>query len=137
MPVILIISILCIGILPIYAKSLDNSSDTIFQPYWTKITQFNHSFNITSSGRADIESTLLAFDVDTIEIEAHLQQLINGFWVTIKIWTETSQDTICQMVDKWYVQKGYSYRFISTRTVYKAGIQVEKADYISSIKLYN
>lgn len=133
--VVLFVSIFCITVLPTYAT--DRNEAIIIRPYWTEISQFNNSFNITSSGRADIESTLIAFDVDNIGIEAHLQQFINGSWVTIKTWTETSQNTICRALGKWYVQKGYYYRIISTGRVYKTGIEVEQVSYTSPNKWYN
>jgi hypothetical protein len=132
----LIISILCFTSLPSFAESLDNAKDTIIQPRWTEISQFNNSFNITSSGRADIKSTMYAFNVDFIEVEVNLQQFKNGSWATIKTWTGTSEDVICSVVGSWYVQKGYSYRLKSTGTVYINGQQVEQANYTSNIKYY-
>lgn len=132
--IVLFVSIFCITALPTYAT--DRNEAIIIRPYWTEISQFNNSFNITSSGRADIESTLIAFDVDTIGIEAHLQQFINGSWVTIKTWTEVSTDEICTAAGSWYVQKGYYYRLFSTGTVYKDGRQFEQVDYTSIGKWY-
>lgn len=132
----LIISMLCFTVLPSFAESLDNAKDTIIQPRWTEISQFNNSFNITSSGRADIKSSMSAFNVDLIRVEANLQQFKNGSWVTIKTWTGTSQDVICSVVGSWYVQRGYSYRMVSTGTVYINGQQVEQANYTSNIRYY-
>lgn len=133
---VLISSILCLIVLPSYAKSLYRNEGIIIQPYWTEISQFNNSFNITASGRTDIESSLSAFNVDTISVEAHLQQFIGGSWVIIKTWTGTSQDIICQVAGSWYVQKGYSYRLVSTGTVFEDGKQVEHANYMSEAKWY-
>lgn len=127
---------LCFTVLPSFAESLDNAKDTIIQPRWTEISQFNNSFNITSSGRADIKSSMSAFNVDLIRVEANLQQFKNGSWVTIKTWTGTSQDVICSVVGSWYVQRGYSYRMVSTGTVYINGQQVEQANYTSNIRYY-
>ena len=132
----LIISMLCFTVLPSFAESLDNAKDTIIQPRWTEISQFNNSFNITSSGRADIKSSMSAFNVDLIRVEANLQQFKNGSWVTIKTWTGTSQDVICSVVGSLYVHRGYSYRMVSTGTVYINGQQVEQANYTSNIRYY-
>lgn len=133
---LLIMSIFCSTLLPSYAESADKAEGTIFQPYWTEISQFNNNINITSSGSADIESTILAFSVDLIKVEVHLQQLMNGSWTTIKTWTGTSQDEVCSVIGSWYVQKGYFYRLVSTGTVYSGGQQVEQANYTSQSKWY-
>lgn len=132
----LIILLLCLTILPTFANSLDNTKESIIQPRWTEISQFNNSFSITSTGRSEIESTMYALNADLIRVEANLQQLKNGYWTTIKTWTGTSQDVICSVVGSWCVQKGYSYRMLSTGAVYINGQQVEQTNYTSNIKYY-
>jgi hypothetical protein len=133
----LIISMFFLTVLPSFAESFSKAKESSIQPCWTEISQFNNSFNITSSGRADIESTLYAFSVDLISVKTNLQQFKNGSWTTIKTWTGTSEDAICSVVGSWYVLKGYAYRMVSTGTVYIGGQQVEKVDYKSSIIWYN
>lgn len=122
--IIVAISILFISISPSYAKSAIEAEGATIQPLWTEISQFNNSFNITSSGRADIDSTMYAFYVDLIEVNAQLQQFKNGSWTTIKTWTGTSDDIYCSVTGSWYVLKGYYYRLVSTGTVYENGQQV-------------
>ena len=133
----LIVLLLCSTIFPAFADSLDYAKESNIQPRWTEISQFNNSFNITSSGRADIKSTMSAFSVDFIMVKAILQQFKNGSWITIKTWEGTSEAVICSVVGSWYVQKGYSYRMLSTGTVYINGQQVEQANYTSLSKWYN
>lgn len=132
----LTVLLLCSTIFPAFADSLDNAKESNIQPRWTEISQFNNSFNITSSGRADIKSTMSAFSVDFIMVRTNLQQFKNGSWTTIKTWTGTSEDVICSVAGSWYVQKGYAYRMKSTGTVFVNGQQVEQANYTSNIKYY-
>ena len=123
-------------VVPSYAEALDTTKKSMLQPYWTEISQFNNSFDITSTGRSDIESMMYAFSVDLIEIQVNLQQYKNGSWTTIKSWTGKSKDVICSVVGSWYVQKGYAYRMVSTGTVYIDGQEVEQVNYISQGRWY-
>lgn len=112
-------------------KLVENSESNVMQPQWTEIFQFTNTFEISSSGRAAVETILYAFDVDEIRISADLQQLKNGSWTTIKSWTSSSTDVYCTLEEAWYVMSGYSYRLVTTGTVYENGSQVEQTTYTS------
>ena len=115
---------------------IDDSDYGIVQPYWTEISMFSNNFDISTSGLATVESLLYAYDVDEIKIVAKLQQYKNGSWTTIKSWTETSDDIYCAIGETWYVASGYSYRLVSTGTVYENGSQVEQTSYTSPSYYY-
>lgn len=129
--ILLILSVLCLGILPVIANAPVKTEEFIIEPCWKEVFQFNHWFDITSSGRADIQSELVAYDVDLIEVEVELQQFKNGSWVTIKTWKGSDSAPICVVVGKWYVPKKYGYRMVSTGRVYIGGKMVEEVNYTS------
>ena len=111
--------------------SMEKSEHIIVEPLWNEIAEFSNGFDISTTGKATIESILYAFDVDEIRIDANLQQYKNGSWTTIKSWSSTSRDIYCAIDEIWYVISGYSYRLVSTGRVYENGKQVEQATYTS------
>lgn len=141
-----IIIILIIGLLiinaPISAFALNeervgsSSELNTVKPMWTEIAEFTNGFNISSTGKATIESILYAFDVDEIQIDAKLQQYKNGSWITIKSWTSNSYDIYCTIGEIWYVMSGYSYRLVSTGMVYENSKLVEQTTYTSETYRY-
>ena len=117
-------------------QSVKGISPGTIQPQWTEIAMFENSFDISGTGKASISVLLYAFDADNLEVVANLQQYRNGSWVTIKSWSKTSADISVSIEATWYVASGYSYRLVSTGTVYENGIQVEQTTYISNAYWY-
>jgi len=138
--ILLTVVFICFTSITSFAQEGDqvikNSDSNLMQPYWTEISLFSNTFSISDSGLATVESLLYAFDVDEIRISAQLQQLKNGSWTTIKSWTSSSTDVYCTLAEVWYVMSGYSYRMVSTGTVYENNSQVEQTTYISDIWEY-
>ena len=117
-------------------KVIKNSGSKLIQPCWTEISLFSNTFSISDSGLATVESLLYAFDVDEIKINVQFQQLKNGKWITIKNWTSSSTGIYCSLGEVWYVMSGYSYRMVSTGSVYENNSLVEQTTYISDIWEY-
>lgn len=133
----LVICLLTISGFAIGNTDLDERTEAnSVQPMWTEISQFTNAFEIESSGRAIANTVLYAFDVDEIRINAALQQLKNGNWTTIKSWTSSSIDIYCILDEAWYVVGGYSYRYVSTGTVYENDSPVEQTTYTSEVWNY-
>lgn len=108
----------------------------IVTPFFTNITLFQNVFDISTDGKASVSVYLTARNVDSVKIDASLQQLKNGNWVTIKSWTNTSAGTHAGISGTYYVAKGYQYRILSNGYVYQNGIILENTSYLSEWKKY-
>ena len=59
-------------------KMINSIDADVIRPYWEEITEYRNKFDISSTGKATIAVVLYAYDVDTIKVEANLQQYKNG-----------------------------------------------------------
>lgn len=85
--------ILCL--VPMQAFALETNQVTISEkgPLWVSITEFTNSFEISSSGLAQFDTSLYArSNINKVVINASIQQYANGNWQTIKSWASTSHD---------------------------------------------
>lgn len=114
----------------------DVTEQLIIQPNFTNISIFQTGFDISSTGKASVNVYLTAQNVDSVKVDASLQQYKNGAWTTIKSWTNTAAGTNAGLSGTYYVANSYSYRLVSSGTVYKRGQVVEKTSFTSEIKYY-
>ena len=127
----------CIIVIPVTAAPVSQViKQDIVQPMFTNIILFQNGFNISSTGKVSVSVYLTAQNVDSVKVDANLQQYRNGAWITIKSWTKTSAGTTAGLSGTYYVLSGYSYRLASTGTVYIGNSIVEKTNYTSSAKFY-
>lgn len=126
--------------LPVQAQEkLTNNELTekiIVQPCFANISIFQTGFDISSTGKASVNVYLTAQNVDSVKVDASLQQFKNGAWTTIKSWSNIAAGTNAGLSGSYYVAKGYSYRLVSNGTVYKSGRVIESTTYTST-KTYN
>ena len=113
-----------------------NSIYEIVTPFFTNITLFQNVFDISTDGKATISVYLTARNIDSVKVDASLQQFKNRNWLTIKSWTNTSAGTYAGVSGTYYVAKGYQYRILSTGYVYLNGIILENTSYLSEWKEY-
>lgn len=113
-----------------------NGNYEIVTPFFTNITLFQNVFDISTDGKASISVYLTARNVDSVKVDASLQQFKNGDWLTIKSWTNTSAGTYAGVSGTYYVAKGYQYRLVTSGYVYKSGSLIEQTDFYSIIKTY-
>ncbi|WP_018306725.1 hypothetical protein [Desulfitobacterium hafniense] len=112
------------------------SNGGIIQPYWTYLQKYSNDFYIEPNGKALVEVIASARNCDEIRIEADLQQYAGGNWTSVKKWSKTSAGTSGGLSETWYVMSGYSYRMASSVKVYRSGVLVEQASYVSPTRLY-
>ena len=126
--------------IPGLAQETDRKADSLYadiiQPCWEEITEYRNNFDISSTGKATIAVVLYAYEVDTIKVEAYLQQYKNGIWTTIKSWSNTSNNFYCGIGESWYVMSGHDYRLYSVGTVYENGVPIEQTTYTSDSYWY-
>lgn len=113
-----------------------NSNYEIVTPFFTNITLFQNVFDISTDGKATISAYLTARNVDSVKVDASLQQFKNGNWLTIKSWTNTSAGTYAGVSGTYYVAIGYQYRLVSSGYVYKGGSLIEQTVNYSNMKNY-
>ena len=114
----------------------DVSQQLVIRPNFTYIWIFQTGFDISSTGKASVNVYLTAQNVDSVKVEASLQQYKNGAWTTIKSWSNTETGTNAGLAGTYYVAKGYSYRVVSCCSVFKSGNLVEITSYTSNSKTY-
>ena len=89
---------------------------------FTYIETADQSFSINSNGKASIYAlTTGKQGVDSVAVEANLQQLKNGVWTTIKTWSASKPGRTVTVSGEWNVVKGYSYRLQSAHSAYYNG----------------
>lgn len=110
--------------------------NTNIKPYFTNISVFVNTFEISTSGKASVSSYLTARNIDSLKIEVSLQQFNNGQWTSIKTWTETLSGMNGGLSGSYYVPKGNIYRVVSKGMVYENGLLVESTRNISEIESY-
>ncbi|TWH60695.1 hypothetical protein DesLBE_5140 [Desulfitobacterium sp. LBE] len=91
--VVLALSLLILCLIPasMFAQGTSQATESEVGPIWTHITEFTNSFDISSSGLAQFDTSLYArSNVNKVVIDASIQQYSNGSWQTIKSWTSTS-----------------------------------------------
>lgn len=132
--------ILCMIGMPVYAKEnikmLGSTEQDIVQPCFTNIILFQNGFDISETGKASVSVYLTAQNVDRVQVDAYLQQYINGSWMTIKSWTNTAVGTNSGLCGTYYVSRGYLYRVFSRGSVYKGSTLVETTTYTSETRVY-
>lgn len=117
--------------------NLNTRENSVISPLWTYILDVWQTFDISSSGKAEIVATMDTknSEVDNLKIVSNLQQLKNGSWTTIKSWTSTTESTSLILQGTWYVSKGYSYRVVTNYYAYN-GSDVESTNLASRIVKY-
>lgn len=129
---VLILSLLILCLVPMQVFALETKQPTNSEigPLWVNISRFSNSFDISSSGLSQFDTSLSArSNINKVVINASIQQNINGSWQTIKCWTSTSSSSSGNLAQKWYVVSGYYYRLVSTGSVYQNDVLVEKTSY--------
>ena len=125
---------------PVQANQCKQSMPSIntisVSPMFTNILLFQNSFNISTSGTANVYSFLNAQSCDQLIIVANLQQLDSGTWTTIKTWTTISYGTSATLSGSYFVPNAKFYRVVTTGTVYRAGMQIEQNMNTSDTKYY-
>lgn len=119
---------------PIVSKSTGNNA--IVTPFFTNITLFQNVFDISTDGKVSISVYLTARNVDSVKVDASLQQFKNGNWLTIKSWTNTSVGTYAGVSGTYYISEGCQYRILSNGYVYQNGFVCENTSYLSESKEY-
>lgn len=125
---------------PVYAlngyEGTNILEGTIITPYFTNISIFTNTFEISAGGKASVSSYLLARDIDNLTIEVDLQQFKDGKWITIKSWIQSYKDISGGLGGSYYVLKGYIYRAVSKAMVYKNGVLLESTSVSSKMESY-
>lgn len=130
--VVLALLLLILLLVPMQAFALGTNQviNSEIGPLWVSITEFTNSFDISSSGLAQFDTSLYArTNINKVVINASIQQYINGNWQTIKSWASTSYSNSGYLNQQWYVMSGYYYRLVSTGAVYQNDVLVEQTSY--------
>jgi hypothetical protein len=104
---------------------------------FTYIALHAYSFHINSD-QAFCSSDVTAYSssVDKVRIKGYLQKYQNGSWINIKYWTNYDNGNYVQTGGSWYIDKGYSYRYVSYAYVYNNGVMLESDSIISPVSYY-
>jgi len=83
-----------------------------------------------------MSSYLNTYNSEEVRITGYLQQYKDGSWKNVKNWTKSIDGTSIMLTKEWYVESGYSYRYVSYGYVYVNGAVVESTSYISNTTTY-
>ncbi|WP_139131994.1 hypothetical protein [Fusibacter sp. 3D3] len=138
---ILLLVLVSNGTIPNYAGSDEMFDEGIvkvsgIQLKFVNISIFQNVIDISDNGKVSIKSNLSSRNVNSVEIEACLQQLRNGSWVTMKKWSNISIGSNLELEGNCYVVKGYEYRLVSTGKVVNKNFEMEQTIFISDSKYY-
>lgn len=129
----LVLTLLVICLTPMQIFALNQSqqeSQQVISPRWTYITEFSNAFDISVTGLFQFNTSLSArSSINKVEVNASIQQYVNGNWQTIRSWTNTSTSSSIEVFREWYVVPGYYYRLVSTGAVYQDGVLMEQTSY--------
>ena len=108
-------TVLCMGKESVPAaetgKAMSVHSKYNFVPYTDYISQAKVTLQIASNGTAAVKgSAFVNQGVNSVEINANLQQYKGGQWVTIKTFNAESDSHRVSLSETYSVSKGYTYR---------------------------
>lgn len=127
---VLSVSLLCMFSMQSFAMETDQKTESAIQPCWVSITDYANSFNISTSGLAQLNTALYArSNINKVIITQSIQQYKNGSWQTVNSWTGTYYSNSGYLNKQWYVTSGYYYRMVSTGAVYQNNTLVEQTSY--------
>ncbi len=128
---VFIMAVVLLGLSLVSANAADYEK-TIISPKFSYINFFQNDFYISDSGKATVASYLYADNSDQVRITGYLQQYKDGDWKTVKNWTSSADGNDIILEKDWYVESGYTYRYISYGYVYVNGYVIESTSYESS-----
>lgn len=125
---ILTLSCLAIPISTVFASdsvandALESRQAMLIQPHWTNTESISSS--LTFSGTtANCGARIVGMSGTTrISATFTLQRRVNGTWVTIKTWTESSSSNTLNFSGTHTVTKGFTYRLSVNATVTRNGV---------------
>lgn len=138
-PICILLAVCFIATLPVSSLAAASDGAVTIAPFYLQIDALITSLSIDGSGKALCAGIVQATNSSNkLSIEVSLQQYKNSEWMTIKSWTGTGPGYMSLEVSgSYYVSSGYSYRVVSTASVYDAsGNLLETASKTTSEKTY-
>ncbi|AIQ40645.1 hypothetical protein MKZ24_26555 [Paenibacillus sp. FSL R7-0297] len=121
-----------------YAGEVNATVSNLDQDYQIQrfkiITNVSLRLFISSSGIAEMDVDLTAFQADKTSIVCNLQQYKDGGWTTLKTFSNSINSNDLNLFQTWAVAKGNNYRIEVHATAYLNGtsestVQYYYADY--------
>lgn len=129
--IVLSIVLICVLTTTCFASSSKVNSDASTR--MTHIMTFDYNLSIDSSGKSTSSASLECYPgVAKVRINIYLQQYNNGYWTTIKNWSEYYTGTYGQMSRIWYVMSGHWYRIRVNMYAYQGSTAVESVSRTSN-----
>ncbi|MBN2285979.1 MAG: hypothetical protein JXQ26_00160 [Tissierellales bacterium] len=122
--------------LPLVPVDATECESEIITPKFSYIRNFLNEFQISDTGKASVSSYLYAENADEVRVTGYLQQYKNGGWNNVKSWTESATGKNVTLGKDWYVESGYTYRYIAYGYIYVDGYVVESTSYVCDTVTY-
>jgi hypothetical protein len=137
---ICIFLVICVFLsVPISSFASTTHEDFLIARRYSFIDLLSAGLSIDGNGRATCRGTVQAtYTYTMLSIEVSLQQSENNTWTTLETWTDSGPGYwSLEVTGNRYILSGYSYRVVSTATVYDAnGNQLEKKSNTTIEKTY-
>ena len=127
--IFMVLVLMSLLLVPTNAMEYDKK---IITPKFSYISSFQNDFDISVLGKTSVASHLYAINSDEVRVTGYLQQYKDGGWSNVKSWTESSAGNSVALEEDYYVETGYTYRYILYGYVYVDGYVVESTSYESS-----
>lgn len=109
-------------------------ADDGISPYYTGTATISASLSISTSGKATCTGKIHLYSSYTATLTVKLQRYENGYWSTVKSWSTSDSTSLSK---SYYVTSGYSYRVVTSASVYNSsGKYVEGPSATSATKSY-
>lgn len=109
-------------------------ADDGISPCYTGTATISASLSISTSGKATCTGKIHLYSSYTATLTVKLQRYENGYWSTVKSWSTSDSTSLSK---SYYVTSGYSYRVVTSASVYNSsGKYVEGPSATSATKSY-
>lgn len=105
-------------------------TDVIARPMYNAIDSFSNSFDISSSGLANVYSSVYAGTASSTYVSVYLEKNNSGTWSSVTSWSASSNSYTAGAGGTYYVTHG-QYRIRSSCYVYIGGTLADYDSYIS------
>ncbi len=127
--------IILVGVVYPAEAAVAAGTDPVFRPMYNAIDSFTNSFDINSSGQANVFSSVYSGTADSTYVSVYLEKNNNGTWSSVTSWSSSYNPYYAIAGGLYYVVHG-QYRIRSSCYVYIGGTLVDYDSYISYTVTY-
>lgn len=126
---------LLVGVVYPAKAAVAAGNDVVMRPMYNAIDSFTNSFDINSSGQANVYSFVYSGTANSTYVSVYLEKNNNGTWSSVTSWSGSSNSSYASAGGLYYVVHG-QYRIRSSCYVYIGGTLADYDSYVSYTVTY-